>query len=41
LTDIVIFKFLKPNDTSKYLEVGFKDGLEQGIILVLRVLQIL
>jgi len=26
LTDIVIFKFLKPTDTSKYLQVGFKDG---------------
>jgi len=23
LTDIVIFKFLKSTDTSKYLEVGF------------------
>jgi len=26
LTSIVIFKFLKPTDTSKYFEVGFKDG---------------
>jgi len=26
MTDIVIFKFLKPTGISKYLEVGFKDG---------------